>query len=132
MRYIGIDYGRKRVGIAVSDEGGKFALPHAVWENGPDLIKNIKKLCLEKVADGIVIGESRDLDGRENEILKDIMFLKEELEAELSIPIYLQPEFYTTVEAGRIQGENKMQDASAAALILKSYLERHDSHGDTR
>lgn len=127
MRFVGIDYGKKRVGIAVSDSEGKFALPHAVWENGPDLVERIKTFCLEKQADGIVLGESRDLDGRENEILKEIMWLKEVLSAEISIPIYLEPEFYTSVEAGRIQGKNKMNDASAAALILKSYLERHTS-----
>ena len=130
MRYIGIDYGRKRVGIAVSDAEGKFALPHAVWPNDDHLIENIKKLCLERATDGVVIGESRDLDGSENEVLKDIRFLVEELQTELSIPIYLEPEFYTSTEAGRIQGKNKMHDASAAALILKSYLERHTNHGD--
>ena len=124
MRYIGIDYGRKRVGIAVSDTEGKFALPHAVWPNDDRLIGNIKKLCLEKAANGVVIGESRDLDGRENEVLKDIEFLVGELQAELSIPIYLEPEFYTSAEASRIQGKNNMHDASAAALILQRYLDK--------
>ena len=130
MRYIGIDYGRKRVGVAVSDAEGKFALPHAVWSNDDRLIENIKKLCLERATDGVVIGESRDLDGQENEVLKDIRFLVEELQTELSIPIYLEPEFYTSTEASRIQGKNNMHDASAAALILKSYLERHTNYGN--
>jgi putative Holliday junction resolvase len=127
MRLIGIDYGRKRVGIAVSDEEGKFALPFAVWENGSDLVEKIRALASEKGASAIVLGESRDLDGRENEILKDIGFLKTALEAVLTIPIYLEPEFYTSAEAKRLQGETKMHDASAAALILKSYLARHQS-----
>ena len=127
MRFVGIDYGKKRVGVALSDTEGKFALPHAVWENGPDLMERIKALCIEKQADGVVLGESRDLDGSANEILKEIMWLKETLSAEISIPVYLEPEFYTSVEAGRIQGKNKMHDASAAALILKSYLERHSN-----
>ena len=75
-----------------------------------------------------MIGESRDLDGRGNEVLKDIMFLKGALEQELSIQVYLEPEFYTSAEAERIQGKTEMHDASAAALILKSYLERHPTH----
>lgn len=125
MRLVGIDYGRKRVGVAVSDEDAKFALPYAVWKNGPDLVAMIKALCLEKRADALVIGESRNLDGSENEILKDIGFLKTALETELAIPVYLEPEFYTTAEAERIQGKSAFTDASAAALILKSYLERH-------
>ena len=125
MRLIGIDYGRKRVGIAVSDEEGKFALPYAVWLNDVKLVSKIKALCVEKKASAVVIGESRDLGGRANEILKDIMFLKAALDEILEMPVYLEPEFYTTAEAERIQGRNALTDASAAALILKSYLERH-------
>lgn len=131
MRFVGIDYGKKRVGIAISDEEGKFALPHAVWQNDDGLVARIKALCLEKRADGVVIGESRNLDGSPNEILKEIMMLKETLMQEISTPIYLEPEFYTSAQAERIQGKNAMHDASAAALILKSYLERHD-RGHTR
>ncbi len=125
MRLIGIDYGRKRVGIAISDNEAKFALPHAVWQNSPNLVEDIKALCIEKAADAVVLGESRNLDGSENEVLRDIMLLKSALEAKLSIPIYLEPEFYTSAQAARIQGKNEMHDASAAALILKSYLDRH-------
>ncbi len=130
MRLIGIDYGKKRVGIALSDEEGKFALPYGVWVNNQDLVSNIKRLCLEKHADVVIIGESRNLDGSENEILKDITFLKSVLEAELEIPVYLEPEFYTSAEAERIQGKSAFTDASAAALILKSYLDRHTGHGN--
>ena len=125
MRLVGIDYGAKRVGIAVSDEEGKFGLPYGVWLNTPDLVQNIKALCLEKRADAIIVGESRNLDGSENPISSSINLLKTALESELSIPIYLHPEFYTSAEAKRIQGENKMHDASAAALILKSYIDQH-------
>ena len=41
----------------------------------------------------------------------------------LGIPIYTHPEFMTSLEAERLQGKNDMHDASAAALILKSYLD---------
>jgi len=130
MRLIGIDYGTKRVGVAISDEEATFALPHAVWLNDRELVNNIKALCIEKRAKALVIGESRNLDGSENAILKEIMLLKRALETELSIPVYLEPEFYTSAEAERLQGKNSMHDASAAALILKSYLERHKSDGN--
>jgi putative holliday junction resolvase len=130
MRLIGIDYGAKRVGIAVSDEQGKFALPHQVWPNSPELVKKIKELCIEKKAEALVIGESRDLDGRPNEILKEITLLKSTLETVLSVPVYLEPEYFTSAEAERVQGKNDMHDASAAALILKRYLEHHTSNGN--
>lgn len=128
MRLIGIDYGRKRVGIALSDEEGKFALPYGVWANSNSLVADIKKLCLEKAVNAVVIGESRNLDGSENEVLRDIKFLKAALDEALEIPVYLEPEFYTSAQAERIQGKNALTDASAAALILKSYLERHGNH----
>lgn len=129
MRLVGIDYGTKKVGIAISDDEGKFALPSGVLANDNQLLGNIKKFCEEKGAAGIVIGESRNLDGKENSIMRDVHFLAEALEGELKLPVYLEPEFYTSAEAERIQGKNKMHDASAAALILKSYIERH-SHGN--
>ena len=125
MRLLGIDYGMKRVGIALSDETGKFALPHAVWENDDDLISKINTLCGEKNISVIIIGESRNLDGSENEILKEIKLFKITLERNVSIPVYFEPEFYTSAQAARLQGKNIMHDASAAALILKSYLDRH-------
>ena len=45
MKYLGIDYGKKRVGVALSDEGGQFALPKAVLPSDHQLIKKIKELC---------------------------------------------------------------------------------------
>lgn len=127
MRLIGIDYGRKRVGIAISDEEAKFALPHAVWQNSPKLVEQISKLCIEKKADAVIIGESRNHDGSDNEVMRDINFLKSALDVQLSIPVYLEPEFYTSAEASRVQGVNDMHDASAAALILKSYLDKRNN-----
>ncbi|OHA17988.1 MAG: hypothetical protein A2664_01415 [Candidatus Taylorbacteria bacterium RIFCSPHIGHO2_01_FULL_46_22b] len=130
MRLVGVDYGLKRVGIAISDGQGDFALPYAVWPADDKLLSKIKALCVEKEATAIVIGESRDLDGRPNDIMRDILLFKSALEREMSsTPVYLEPEFFTTVEAERIQGRHNMTDASAAALILKSYLARH-SHGN--
>ena len=60
--------------------------------------------------------------------MKDIVPFAKSLETELRIPVYMHPEFMTSQEAERIQGKNSMHDASAAALILKSYLDTH--HGE--
>jgi putative holliday junction resolvase len=130
MRLVGIDYGTKRVGMAISDDEGNFALPSGIISNDSSLLGNIKQFCLDKGASAIVIGESRDLSGKENSIMGDIKLLKEAIERDLRIPVYFEPEFYTSAEAERVQGKNKMHDASAAALILKSYIERH-SHGNS-
>ena len=122
MRLMAIDYGKKRVGIASTDETGDFALPRAVWPNDETLVDKILKLKVEEQIEKIIIGESRNLDGSPNPIQKDIDNLKSEL-AKHGVEIVSHPEVFTTLEARRLQGQTEMTDASAAALILKSFID---------
>ncbi|MDO8728922.1 MAG: Holliday junction resolvase RuvX [bacterium] len=122
MRLMAIDYGEKRVGIASTDETGGFALPRVVWPNDRNLIDNILKLKGEEGIEKIIIGESRNLDGSANLIQKAIESLKNELEKH-NVEVIYHPEIFTTLEARQIQGQTEMTDASAAAIILKSYLD---------
>lgn len=126
IRLLGIDYGSKRVGIAVSDEKKEFALPVSVVENTPDLVAEVAKIALDHEAGEIVLGESRDYKGEPNEILLDSMDFKKKLE-ERGLTVYFEPEFMTSMQAKRLQGKNDLTDASAAALILQSYLDRMNS-----
>jgi len=127
---MGIDYGAKRVGIALSDEKGEFALPYKVLANNKDLLDAVKALCEEKKVERIVIGKSENFEGKDNAIMAKINSFIETLKNKVTIPISLEQEFMTSQEARRIQGKNDMNDASAAALILKSYLEKL-KHQDT-
>lgn len=122
MRYLGIDYGAKRIGLAISDEAGNFVFPLKVLENTKNLIDDISSICKENKIEEIVVGESRDFSQNENEIMKEIKPFAENLKSALGLPVHLHPEFLTSQEAERIQGKNRMNDASAAAIILKSYL----------
>jgi len=122
MRKMGIDYGSKRVGIALTDEGGRMAFPHEVFPNDADLQKKIEKLISEKEVVEIVIGHSLDREGNPNKIHTAVEALMMDLTLSIGIPIHLQPEQYTTQEAVRLQGRNDKVDASAAAIILNSYL----------
>ena len=117
-----IDYGKKRVGIASTDETGDFALPRAVWPNDETLVDKILKLKVEEQIEKIIIGESRNLDGSPNPIQKEIDNLKSEI-AKRGVEIVSHPEVFTTLEARRLQGQTEMTDASAAALILKSFID---------
>jgi len=123
MRHLGIDYGAKRVGLALSDERGDFSYPLSVLENGDNLVGQIATICKEKDVETIVIGESKNFDQKENPIMKQVHELVEKLKSETKLEVVLHPEFMTSLEAERLQGHNDMHDASAAALILKSYLE---------
>jgi len=117
-----IDYGTKRVGIASTDDSGSFALPRAVWENDADLIGKIIKFKNEEKIDLIVVGESRNYKGEPNPVMNEAEKFRSELES-LEAKTVLHPEVLTTMEARQIQGETLMTDASAAALILKSYID---------
>lgn len=122
MQLMAVDYGKKRVGIASTDETGRFALPRAVWPNDRSILEKILKFKEEKGIEKVVIGESRNLMGDTNPIQREIEKFKGQLEAR-GVVVISHPEFFTTVEARRLQGNTRMTDAAAAALILKSFLE---------
>ena len=124
MRFLGIDYGTKRIGLALSDESGRFAFPNSVLENDISAMSTILRLVRENNVGKIVIGESRDYKGNPNPILAASKRFAEKVATETGLLVVLEPEFLTSAEAARIQGEGKTLDASAAALILKSYLDK--------
>lgn len=124
MKILGIDYGEKNIGIALSDEGHSFAFPHSVLKNDEYLYKNIEKIIKEENISEIVVGESLDYKKKENPIMVEIKKFVKELEEKFKLPVNYEEEILTSVQARRIQGHTKTIDASAASLILNSYLER--------
>lgn len=119
---MGIDYGTKRVGVALSDEGGSMAFPHRVIENSPKLLKELVSLIEEEHVGEIVIGHSLNEKNEANHIQAAIERLVLDLTLAVGVPVHLEPEQYSTQEALRIQGRNEKTDASAAAIILNSHL----------
>lgn len=136
MKYLGIDYGSKRVGVAISDENSTMAFPYKIIQNNMELVDTIHNICGTEEIGAIVLGESHDLSGKPNKIMGSIEEFKRNLEAELDLPVYFQKEFMTTVEARGREGkgvndarktkktEQKKADSSAAALILQRYLDK--------
>ena len=123
-RILGIDYGTKRVGIAISSESQSFALPKVVLVNDKKLVSNISEICAKENVEKIILGESKNYKMENNKVMVKILEFKKVLEIEVGKEVIFEPEFMTSAEAERIQGKNDMLDASAAALILKSYLEK--------
>jgi len=121
---MGIDFGERRVGVASTDESGEFALPRAVVPNTEHLLDEVVKFAREWQIEKIIVGESKNLDGTHNPIhSKAVEFV--ELLKQHDLEIEFHPEVYTSMEAKQLQGKNDMTDASAAALILKSYIDTH-------
>ncbi len=123
-KYIGVDYGSKRVGVAISDDHARLAFPQAVIKNSPGLIKEVMRLIKESKPIGIVIGESRTFSGNMNPIMKDVIIFADDIKKASKLPIFFEPEFLTSHQATHIQGAHDMLDASAAAIILQSFLDK--------
>lgn len=140
MRYLGIDFGSKRVGISLSDESGTLAFPYLVLKNNQKLLFEIERIVKEQKVGLVVMGESKDFNGKDNPIAEEAEDFKQALEKMTHKKVEYEPEFLTSAQAGRRQSRrpeesrgsgvraeqrkgNDMLDASAAAIILQSYLD---------
>jgi putative Holliday junction resolvase len=136
MRYLAIDFGSKKIGLAISDENGQMGFPHGIIPNSGRLIDEILSLIERKRIDAVVIGESLDFAGNENPIAKEAKAFAQLLEQRSGMRAYFEPEMLTTQEARRgfdglreTGAGRKEVDASAAALILTSFLTKQQNHG---
>ena len=138
MRALGVDYGRKRVGLALSDASGMLARP---WKtlavSGLDrqvaeVTRDIEGLAAE--SDGlsvVVIGLPRRLSGEPNEQTAAVEQLAARLGTQTAVPIVLQDERLTSHEAEELLSRREKDwrkrksqlDAVAAAVILQDYLD---------
>ncbi len=132
MKYLGIDYGEKRVGIAISDIEAKVAFPKIVLENNGELIKKITDLCIESEIGAIVIGESKDYKGEDNKISPKIISFKRDLSSAIKLPIFLEPEFMTSMQVEKTFGKTDMLDASAASIILQTFMDKERNRQEVK
>lgn len=121
---MGIDFGTKRIGVALSDESGTLAFPHSVIASGPAAAAAAAVLARREGVGTVVVGLSSDFKNRENPVMIPARAFADELARTAEVPVVFEPEFLTSMEASRIQGEHEKSDASAAALILNSYILR--------
>ena len=124
-KYLGIDFGSKRVGLATSDDLGKMAFPYSVILNDENILEKIEEIIKTENITDVVVGESKNFAGEPNKIMVEIEKFKETLEEKTKIKVYFEPEFMTSQQAERGLGKNGMHDASAAAIILQSFLDSH-------
>ena len=128
-RIIGIDYGRKRVGVAVSDPLGIFASALETVQSAK-IIEYLKTYIEKEKVVRFVVGYPINMNGKPSEAAKDIdIFLKHLAKAFPEIPVSLEDERFTSVLAHRamIDGGMKKEsvDKISAAIILQSYLDRN-------
>ena len=122
MRHLGIDYGEKRIGLALSSEG--IAFPHSVIENGANVFAALSGIIEKEKVGAIIVGDTRTLSGLENPVTREADAFARKLEKHVSIPVERIFEARSSIEASRYatRGEEH-NDAAAAAVILQRYLD---------
>ena len=135
-RYIGIDYGRRRTGIAASDPLGIFASALDTIDS-TKLIDYLKNYASKERILAFVVGYPVNMDGKPSEAQADVdVFLKQLEKAFPGVPVLLEDERFTSVLAQRVMIDGGMKkserrekgsvDRISAALILQGYLDRRN------
>ena len=135
VRFLGVDYGDRRIGISISDPTGTIARPHSLIEGKKDdeAAKEIGSIVEEFEVSTVVLGLPRNMDGSEgfrSEKTHDFAKLLKSVIG--NVPVELLDERLSTVQANRslnimnVSGKKKKKkiDSMAAALILQTYLDR--------
>ncbi|MGD9906393.1 MAG: Holliday junction resolvase RuvX [Vicinamibacterales bacterium] len=144
MRVLGIDYGRRRLGLALSDATGTLATPWRVVERPASDAEAVRLICTEiaRLAvddDGlatVVVGWPRRLDGSPTDVTAAVEAFAAAVARDSGLPVVLQDERLSSVEAeSRLarrerdwRARKRTLDAAAAAVTLQDYLDSR-SHG---
>ena len=145
MRVLGVDYGARRIGLAVSDLSGTLARPLRTLTSPGPLAERAAAVAAEArtlAADpdglsAVVVGLPRSLDGTPHEQTAEVLSFTDLLRAAVDVPVVHQDERLTSVEAdARLAARerswrkrNARLDAAAAAVILQDYLDERQPAG---
>lgn len=128
MKFLGIDYGEKNIGLATGDDETQLASPLGILENKDRafVLGGLKEICLEEDIGKIVIGMpltmASELGPQAEEVNNFIYFLKNNLD----LPVETEDERLTSAMVDKLMEESgvKERDAVAAMIILQSYLDK--------
>ena len=139
MRVLGIDYGARRIGLALSDATATLASPWRLLQRPPSDAATIRLIVAEVTAlveaddglEAVVVGWPRRLDGTPTQQTPIVETFARTLESKVTVPVVLQDERLSSVEAeSRLAVDQKdwrkrkaKLDAAAAAVILQDYLD---------
>lgn len=133
MRYLALDHGTKRIGVAVSDELKMIAQPleYILTEPFETFLVRLKQIMAEKEVELVFIGMPRNMDGTYGPAAQKVQEFIAQLKPEVSVPIKTLDERLTSAQANRVllqgnvrRADRKQKvDAMAAAILLQSYLD---------
>ena len=131
QRILGVDFGRVRIGIAVSDELGLLAHPVKTIPASRDAVKQIGEIAREKDVERVVVGLPRQMNGSMGEAAAEALAFAEKLRELLPCEVVTWDERLTTIAANRVlrdggkktRDSRKIVDQVAAQMILQGYLD---------
>ncbi|MDY7095985.1 MAG: Holliday junction resolvase RuvX [Acidobacteriota bacterium] len=134
MKLLGIDFGERRIGVAISDPQGRLAVPMTTLErkNDRSASRALTRLAREEGVEGIVLGEPVGLDGEAGEAALRVRRFGARLASESGLPVVLIDETLTSREAERRlraagvdpRRHPERVDAAAAQILLQEALDR--------
>lgn len=134
-RYLGVDYGERRVGLAVSDELGLMAMPLEILQvqGLKQVIRDVLRLCREKQVAGIVVGLPLNMDGSRGSAVEAVERFVGELRRETGLSVSMWDERMSSRQVERMLIDSDVSrsrrkglvDKLAAQVILQSYLDAH-------
>lgn len=130
-KLLGIDYGEKRIGIAISDEQQKYVFPSETIENTNTAIEEIKNIVKSENIEAIVVGFPINMKGQESSQSERTKEFVQALKDRIKVPVELEDERLTSQLSERllrtVPGKKHKGniDRQAAVLILESYMERN-------
>ena len=131
MRYLAVDYGNKRTGLAVCDPGEVVCSPLCVLQTGIDICDRVANTAKQERADAFVIGLPLNMDGSEGFQAERVRTFAKQLAVVSDFPIHFQDERLTSFSASEKYAQMELSkgrkkkhlDALAAAEILTAFLE---------
>jgi putative Holliday junction resolvase len=138
-RILAVDWGERRVGVALSDPSGTLAspLPTIYTSSETETVRAVVEIIIREEVAEVVVGLPLNMDGSRGEAAESATRLAQHLEREIDVPVRLWDERLTSVQARRLSEEvgsrigrrKDLVDARAAELLLQSYLDARKSRG---
>ena len=126
MKILGIDYGEKRIGLAISDESLTFARELAIF-SPKDFWLKIGDLIVAEEIGKVVLGWPINMAGQETKKTQEVKEFKQELERKYQVLVDVMDERLSSVMAQHLPGGKKNVDSLAAQILLQNYLDKSKS-----
>ena len=132
-KILAIDYGKKRIGIAISDSKKSIAFPLKTIEN-KEIFLYLKEIIQSEKIEAIVLGEPKPLNKKENILFLEVINFRKKIISLFSLPVHLVDERFSSKIASKIildanvkkmkRRDKSLLDKVSASLILETYLKK--------